>query len=104
MTDEHEDGEVVLGMVFPFVVTASNGGIYDDEAFVAGCQFGQIENELSMSMPVDRYVYTPLVPQVDLAAMHHGYIMTATPWEDAPDEWTLVEFESVDDTDIPTVK
>lgn len=38
------------------------------------------------------YVYPAMVPQYDLLAMHLGYSMATEPWDEHPDEWTLVTF------------
>lgn len=81
------------GLVYPFVVCASNDGPYDDGAFVAGCWFGQVSTECKTIIEGRYkrwYVPSPLVPQIDLLAMHEGLTMAAEPWEDYPDEWTQV--------------
>lgn len=85
--------DATFGLVMPFVVCRSNGGPYDDEAFVAGVYCGSIDQELqtrSICGP-QKYVPTAVVPQLDLLAMHRGYEMSAEPWGDHP-EWTLVSF------------
>ncbi len=81
-------------MVYPFVVCTSNGGIYDDAAFVAGCYFGQAmykvehrEERISMTVP------PALVPQLELLAMSKGYELASSLWDEAPDEWALVRLE-----------
>lgn len=97
MTDPQPEAE--FGLVMPFVVCATQGGPYEDHAFVAGVWFGQIGQILrhcqetgsdpdQFEMPVP----TPLVPQLDLLAMHHGFTMTSEPWSEAPDEHTFVTF------------
>jgi hypothetical protein len=84
--------EAEFSLVMPFIVCRSQGGPYDDAAFVAGCYFGEIRSELARP---DRFVLemtvpSPLVPQLDLVAMDAGFVMTAKPWDDHPDEWTFV--------------
>lgn len=89
---EPEDGEYAL--VMPLVVCESNGGTYQDHAFVAGCEFGHIEGLLEAGAPatLERYVRTETMPQYDLLAMHAGYSIKAEPWDEHPDEWTYVVF------------
>jgi hypothetical protein len=89
VSDEQPEG---YEMAYPLVVCQSNGGPYDDDAFVAGAQLGQIVAELRERQPplYERYVDSALVPQIDLVAMHEGYAMQAEPWDEHPDEWTLV--------------
>jgi hypothetical protein len=89
VTDE-EDG---FGLVYPFVVCQSKGGPYDDSAFVAGCQFGQVAAE-AKQIPKGQsrawYVYPEIVAQLDLLAMHEGLHLTSEPWDEHPEEWALV--------------
>ena len=88
--------EAEYGLVMPFVVCASDGGPYDDAAFVAGCRFGHDAEKVKLGgRDVQSWgfvVMTPMVPQYDLLAMHHDFVMTSEPWEDHPDEWTFVTF------------
>lgn len=77
------------GLVMPFTVCATEGGPYDDAAFVAGYQCGLIEARMTAGDPVVKeYVPPPLVPQIDLLAMRFGYSLTRYPDSDA---WVLVE-------------
>ncbi len=84
------------GLVMPFVVTRDVGGPYAADAFVAGWEAGVIDMLLPIVRPhgltVSRYVHPPLVPQLDLVAMRHGYTLTTEPWDEHPDEWTLATF------------
>jgi hypothetical protein len=90
------------GLVFPFVVCRSNGGPYDDEAFVAGYQAGQISKALAAAAAVgaDRCMFTvrtDLVPQLDLIAMHYGFSLEAKQIEEtegypAMPEWSGATF------------
>lgn len=86
--------DVEYGLVMPFVVCATNGGPYDDAAFVAGYAAGTIDYRLSTRdpLPARSAVRTDLLPQLDLIAMRHGYTMTSEPWGEAPAEWTMVTF------------
>ena len=79
----------------PFVVCQSQGGPYDDTAFVAGARFGQIEHEAKTILPGRQKQWWSepgLVPQLDLVAMENGLNMTTEPWDEHPDEWVLVTF------------
>lgn len=90
---EHYGAE--FGLVMPFVVCKSNGGPFDDHAFVAGARYGQIEEEaktIDAGGEKSWYAEPGLVPQLDLLAMHHGLTMATVPWDEHPDEWTLVTF------------
>lgn len=83
------------GLLFPFVVCVSNGGPFDDQAFAAGYECGQIASRLAAGRHVllQEVVRTPNVPQLDLIAMHYGYTLASVvPWPEAPDEWSLVTF------------
>jgi hypothetical protein len=89
VSDVPEDRE--FGLLMPFVVCTSNGGVFDDTAFVAGAQLGELWRQMQDGGPVEPvYVNPHLVPQLDLAAMHFGYHMTVEPWDEHN---TLVEFE-----------
>lgn len=71
------DGEgTTWGLVMPYVVCQSNGGMYDDAAFVAGSTFGRIDAQLQAAkgavFTMTFTVKPELVPQLDLLAMHHG--------------------------------
>ncbi|MGE3795121.1 MAG: hypothetical protein AB7I38_14500 [Dehalococcoidia bacterium] len=71
---DHEDAS--YGLVMPFVATTSNGGPFDDQAFVAGYECGSIDMALHVLAPigatVSRWVHPELLPQLDLIAMRHG--------------------------------
>ena len=99
MSADDRDDEVEFSMVMPFVVCKSNGGPYDDSAFVAGAEFGKIASELERwesgalrVYEMQTQVRSEMVPQYDLLAMHHDLTLTATPWEEHPDEWTFLTF------------
>lgn len=81
MADEHDEHEATYGLVMPFVVCQTNGGPYEDSAFVAGSYFGEIDAHMRAmkgTTAVLRYsVPEALMPQIDLLAMHHRYRMTA---------------------------
>jgi hypothetical protein len=65
----------------PYVTVTSRGGPHDDAAFVAGWVCGRIDAQLA-TIAAARAVATmhvppSVVPQVDLIAMRHRYLMTA---------------------------
>lgn len=93
------DEEPEMSLVMPFVVCASNGGPYDDQAFVAGVVFAQHQALLEHAHPEDGRtvvttfpVYPALVPQLDLLAMAHGYRLHSEPVPGAAGEWTSVSY------------
>lgn len=87
-------------LVMPFVVCQSQGGPYEDEAFVAGWRLGQLdrtlEHDATLDAPADpnmATVHPAEMPLVDLIAMKHGYTVVAVPWSEAPGDWLYVEFQ-----------
>jgi hypothetical protein len=84
-----EDG---MTLVMPFVVVASEGGPYDDEAFTAGWEMGSLDATLRYNRA--HFLRLPLrtasMDQVDLIAMKHGYTIRHHVMPE--DEWTEVEF------------
>ncbi|MFF8544782.1 hypothetical protein ACF060_31350 [Streptomyces werraensis] len=75
---EPEEGE--YEPVMSIVLAKSNGGPYDDAAVVAGMTCGALDQELTMTaalhtLPHERYIDLPLIDQVDLIAMKHGYTL-----------------------------
>lgn len=95
--DEPEDDRYEL--VVPFVVCTSVGGPFDDDAFVAGFQAGQVDQALktaavSRAREVSFTVNSELVKQLELIGMNHGFpVITAEPSEGAP-SWTFVTFRT----------
>ncbi len=90
-------------LLYPFVACASQGGPYDDDAFVAGVQVGRLDRslELAAAAGADRLsatVYTTLVPQLELAAMARGWPIVlaeqVAETEDHPamPEWSQITF------------
>lgn len=70
-----------LELLMPFVVVESNGGPFDDSAYVAGYALGRLDLRLEMSArfnlePPDEMIDRRNLPQLDLVAMHHGYAIT----------------------------
>lgn len=91
-----------FGLVMPFVACESNGGHYQDHAFVAAYSAANLDETLRhlahlttnglTAATVERYVPPQLVPQLDLIAMRHGFTLTTEPWDEHPDEWTKATF------------
>ena len=81
--------EPAWDLVMPFVCVTSNGGPYDDEAFVAGYRLGQLDHALSIDGPYTTVMVTCRpddVAQVDLIAMRYRWKMgSAVGSDDA--EW-----------------
>lgn len=87
--------EPEFSLVMPFVVCASNGGPYEDVAFVAGYECGMVEAALQTAPATERRtVRSANLPQLDLIAMRLGFVMAITPWKNDP-EWSLVTFTKV---------
>lgn len=69
-----EDGDQEI--VMPFIACQSQGGVYDDESFVAGFWLGKIWSIMAVGGNFVGNVPEFLVPQLDLAAMHYGMQMS----------------------------
>jgi hypothetical protein len=91
------------GLVFPFTACTSQGGPYDDAAFVAGVHLGHIDHALAIGAITNaaRFEFTvptELVKQLELCGMARGYPtlvareVEATEDYDAMPEWTFVTF------------
>lgn len=91
-----EDGEAEYGIVMPFVLCKSNGGPYDDAAFVSGARMGALEVTLRLAQAIPElkprglYAHPEEAQQIDLLAMRFGFTSHAEPYSD---EWTLFEFD-----------
>jgi hypothetical protein len=84
-------------MVTPIVLAKSNGGPFDDAAVVAGMTCGALDQELKMAaalntLPHERYIDGPLLRQVDLIAMRHGYVTKPGDVDEASG-WQAVSFD-----------
>lgn len=90
-----DEDTVEFGLVMPFVVCQSQGGPYEDQAFVAGYELGLLSARLEAQPPFLRLpLRTDSMKQVDLIAMRHGYSLTAhvCPMP----EWTDCELLRID--------
>lgn len=100
MSDELDQPEQdTYGLVVPFIVCQTAGGPFEDEAFVAGFQCGEIDKALAVAAVANAStvtfptVRTALAKQVELLAMNRGFpVMTVTESEEYP-EWCSVTFE-----------
>lgn len=92
---DREEDEVVYGLVMPFVCCVSQGGPMDDRSFTAGVALGAADAELKACRGAAVWT-TAIMPgmeaQYDLLAMRHGYVMSAEPWDEHPNDWVLVSF------------
>lgn len=91
----HDPDEVQFSMLMPYVACQSNDGAFEDRAFVAGSRLGQAWAELKSCPRATGwadYVEPEMVAQYDLLAMHFGFVMTAEPWPEHPDDWVRVVF------------
>jgi hypothetical protein len=89
-----DDEEEEMNLVMPLIIVASNGGPYDDEAFVAGMNLQQLWSVLDAKpRSYQQFVRSSLIPQIDLLAMHFGYRMRAEPWAPEPEQWTFAKFD-----------
>lgn len=84
-------------LVVPFVVCASAGGPYEDDAFVAGFQAGRIDQALQAAAVANaseaRFtVNTELVKQLELIGMHRGFPVMVAEVADAVPSWSFVTF------------
>jgi hypothetical protein len=89
-----EDHEVSYEIVMPFVVCASNGGPFEDSAWVAGYEMGLLAAELRSTTEsvIERTVRTANVPQADLLGMDTGFDVESRPAEISGEEWSYVRF------------
>ena len=92
MPDDTPADGTEYDLVFPFVAVTSEGGPYDDQAYCAGYEMGQLDAALAQH-PTEHaaVVRTENLAQADLIAMRHGYVRNDLP-NDAHPEWTCMEF------------
>lgn len=81
------------------VVCTSEGGVYDDDAFWAGVQYGAIIQLIKFGAatgkqtPVGEWtIIADLVPQIDLLAMEHDLIIVAKEHPTRTD-MSIIEFK-----------
>lgn len=69
-----------MGLIVPFTACASQGGPFDDEAFINGVDCGVLHAEMRMlgtvgATPLARWVKPGILDQLDLIAMANRYVM-----------------------------
>lgn len=90
---EEDHGDVEYDLVMPFVVCASQGGPFDDGAYVAGYEMGRLDADFEVAAAVfERTIRTDNVPQAELLAMKHEWQMESRPDPIYASEWSLVRF------------
>lgn len=94
LEEAFEDDGTELELVMPFVCCESQGGPYNDHAFVAGTRFQELWQRLQHGKPdvLTSYEFPESVPQLELLAMHFGYVLQHRPWDEHPDEWEECRF------------
>lgn len=86
-----------MDLAVPFVACTSQDGPYDDGAFVAGFQAGDIDRALtaaaaSAATHVQFTAYATLGRQLELIGMHRGFPTVRTEvWDETP-EWVRYTF------------
>jgi hypothetical protein len=98
-----DTAEPTWELTVPFIACTSQGGPYDDLSFAAGFDLGQLFAQMEKATePIKRYVRGPSFRQLDLLAMHRGWVLTMLTGPDVdPDdeEWLEVELTHQDDRD-----
>ena len=89
----NDDGNHEYSLVMPFIACQSQGGPYQDEAFVAGFHLGQLDIALTRGITeeLSSVEATALIPQLDLLAMRHGLTLEHRTWDEDP-KWSFVTF------------
>lgn len=87
------DAEYSLEM--PFVVCKSQGGPYDDDAYVAGWEAKTISIQLDGLANITGATMVAVVhienqPQIDLIAMKHGWTVEFEPFDEV---WVTATFQ-----------
>lgn len=88
-------------LVMPFVVCASNGGPYQDDAYVAGWEAGSLDKALELThsvFPAERIVFPQAFhadnrDQIDLIAMRYGMVAE---FADLEDGWVSLVLKRVE--------
>jgi hypothetical protein len=82
------DGDYSL--VMPFVTVASKGGPHDDDSYTAGWEMASLDALLAQQpAEVAMSLHSANVPQADLIAMRHEFVMRTEQYDD---EWVSAEF------------
>ncbi len=90
------------GLVMPFVTCKTNGGIHDDDSYVAGYEMGKLDASLQVAagiaLSVKRTIHAVNRPQADLLAMKTGWLARFEEIDGHP-EWVRAEFTPAGTTD-----
>lgn len=97
MINDPQDQPDGMALVMPFVICQSKGGPFEDDAFVAGYECGGFDKALGAIAAVGGdglsfTAHTSSLPQLELIAMHHGFLLEVDEFDDLP-EWSLVTAE-----------
>ena len=95
---EWDDRQFKFELLMPFLAVESKGGPYDDQAFTAGYQMGNINGLLEdrRIAATTFIIYQPLKEQADLIAMRFGYTMEVL--HDDSEEWMQVGYTRIEDS------
>jgi hypothetical protein len=87
MADHEHEHELMV----PFVVCQSQGGPFEDHAFVNGCRYTELRHRVSIWRPLALVSFEnpDLRPQLELLAMEFGYELTTEPHDE---DWEKVTF------------
>lgn len=85
-------------LTLPFVVCQSEGGPYDDRAYVAGWEMGMLAGRLRAARPLGLGLPTVTIheanrPMLDLLAMEIGATLVDLDWPGSVDGWALIRLE-----------
>lgn len=89
-----EESDLTPYRSMKFIMCQSEGGPFDDAAFVAGFYCGLIDRELVLRprmFIIQCWVPTVLLQQLDLIAMRHDYVTTVQGHSE-DGVWSLVLF------------
>lgn len=100
----NDEDDTEYEMLMPFIACKSQGGPFDDDAFIAGHEIGVLWIRLAAvkvfeALPITATVRRDLLPQVDLMAMHYELALTENEMDpeiyDAQTiaEWAMITFD-----------
>jgi len=97
----HDDGDVDYELAVPFTVCASNGGPFEDGAYVAGYEMGLLAGEFNFTTDpaIEQVIRTDNVTQADLLAMHYGWKLESRPDAIYGSEWSHIRCTRIDGRD-----
>jgi hypothetical protein len=94
MSDDQGGEDIGYELVMPFQPVISNGGPYDDDAYVAGYEMGRLDAMLAAAKFPDegQPIHGDNREQADLIAMRHGYMGEFT--NDNGDGWVYMKIHT----------